>query len=186
MTPKLSKNQISMFSSILIFDFYLILGSFFSFWGPNGLFFGLKKGSNTVFEKLSFSMFSSILIFDFYLILGSFFSFWGPNRLFLVLEYVSTTVLGYTYKAEKLLFLCVFFNYSFCFWPQGPLFYGVRVRLKNCFEVESSSWKHFIFYVSFNSDFWSRHNFWVIFDILGHSWPIFGIGVWFKSYFGVY
>ena len=26
-----------MFSSILIFDFYLILGSFFSFWGPNGL-----------------------------------------------------------------------------------------------------------------------------------------------------
>ena len=31
----------SMFSSILIFEFYLILGSFFSFWGPNGLFLGL-------------------------------------------------------------------------------------------------------------------------------------------------
>ena len=27
----------SMFSSILIFDFYLILGSFLTFWGPNGL-----------------------------------------------------------------------------------------------------------------------------------------------------
>ena len=30
-----------MFSSILIFDFYLILGSFLTFWGPNGLFLGL-------------------------------------------------------------------------------------------------------------------------------------------------
>ena len=32
----------SMFSLILIFDFYLIVnfGSFFSFWGPNGLFLG--------------------------------------------------------------------------------------------------------------------------------------------------
>ena len=27
-----------MFSSILIFDFYLILESFMTFWGPNGLF----------------------------------------------------------------------------------------------------------------------------------------------------
>ena len=52
----------SMFPSILIFDFYLILGSFFSFWGPNGLFLGFGKGPNTilgsthVFEQLSFSM----------------------------------------------------------------------------------------------------------------------------------
>ena len=79
-----------MFFSILIFYFDLILGSFFNFWGPNGLFLGLVKGSNTVFgpthvvEQLSFSMFSSILIFDFYLILGYFFfSFGGPNGLFL-------------------------------------------------------------------------------------------------------
>ena len=62
---------------------------FFTFWGPNGLFLGLGKGSNTVLgsthvvEQLSFSMFSSILIFDFYLILGYFFSFGGPNGLFL-------------------------------------------------------------------------------------------------------
>ena len=31
----------SMFLSILTFDVDLILGSFFTFWGPNGLFLGL-------------------------------------------------------------------------------------------------------------------------------------------------
>ena len=31
----------SMFLSILTFDFDLILGSFLTFWGPNGLFLGL-------------------------------------------------------------------------------------------------------------------------------------------------
>ena len=31
----------SMLPQILIFDFDLILGSFFTFWGPNGLFLGL-------------------------------------------------------------------------------------------------------------------------------------------------
>ena len=69
----------SLFFSILTFYFDLILGSFFTFWGPNELFLGLGKGSNTVFgsthvvEQLSFSMLSSFLIFDFYLILGYFF-----------------------------------------------------------------------------------------------------------------
>ena len=58
-----------MFLLILTFEFDLILGSFFTFWGPNGLFLGLGKGSNTVLwsthvvEQLSFSMFPSILIF---------------------------------------------------------------------------------------------------------------------------
>ena len=78
-----------MFASILTFDFDLILGSFLTFWGPNGLFLGLGKGSNTVFGsinvvvQLSFTMLLSILIFDFYLILGSFLCFRGPNGLFL-------------------------------------------------------------------------------------------------------
>ena len=78
-----------MFLSILTFNFDLILGSFFTFWGPNGLFLWLGKGSNTVLgsthvvEQLSFSMFPSILTFDFDLILGSFLTFWGPNGLFL-------------------------------------------------------------------------------------------------------
>ena len=60
-----------MFLSILTFDFYLFWGNFFSFGGPNGLFLGLGKGSNTVLgsthvvEQLSFSMFSSILTFVF-------------------------------------------------------------------------------------------------------------------------
>ena len=78
--------------SILTFDFDLILGSFFTFWGPNGIYLGLGKGSITVFgsshlvEQLLFSMFPSILTFDFDLILGSFFTFWGPNGLFLGLR----------------------------------------------------------------------------------------------------
>ena len=79
----------SLFFSILTFYFDLILGSFFTFWGPNELFLGLGKGSNTVLgsthvvEQLSFSMFSSILTFDFYLFYGNFFSFGGPNMLLL-------------------------------------------------------------------------------------------------------
>ena len=78
-----------MFSSILTFDFDLLLGSFLIFWGPNGQFLGLGWGSTTVLgstyvvEKLSFSMFPSILTFDFDLILGSFLTFFGPNGLFL-------------------------------------------------------------------------------------------------------
>ena len=78
-----------MFPSFLKFDFYLILESFLTFWGPNGLFLGLWKGSKTVLgsthvvEQLSFSMLPSILTFDFDLILGSFLTFWGPNGLFL-------------------------------------------------------------------------------------------------------
>ena len=66
----------SLFFSILTFYFDLVLGSFFTFWGPNELFLVLGKGSNTVLgsthvvEQLSFSMFSSISIFDFDLIFG--------------------------------------------------------------------------------------------------------------------
>ena len=72
-----------MFLSILTFDFDLILGPFFTFWGTNGPFFGLGKGSKTIFgtnhvvEQFSFSIFPSILTFDFDLILGSFLTFWG-------------------------------------------------------------------------------------------------------------
>ena len=52
----------SLFPSILAFDFDLILGLFFTFWGPSGLFLGSMWGSITVLgsthvvEKLSFSM----------------------------------------------------------------------------------------------------------------------------------
>ena len=57
--------------SILTFDFDFIVGSFLTFWGPNGLFWGLAWGLKNVLvsayivEQLSFSMFSSILTFDF-------------------------------------------------------------------------------------------------------------------------
>ena len=69
----------SLYFSILTFYFDLILGSFLTFWGPNGLFLGLGKGSNTVLgsthvvEQLSFFMLSSILTFDFYLFWGNLF-----------------------------------------------------------------------------------------------------------------
>ena len=36
------QHSFSMFLSILTFEFDLILGSFFTFWGPNGLFLGLE------------------------------------------------------------------------------------------------------------------------------------------------
>ena len=92
-----------MFPSILTFDFGLILGSFFTFWGPNGLFLGLGYdlktvlGSTHVVEQLSSSMLPSILTFDFDLILVSFFTFWGPNGLFFGLGKGSNTVLGSTH-----------------------------------------------------------------------------------------
>ena len=61
----------SLFLSILIFHFDLILESFLTFWVPNGLFLGLGKGSKTVLwsthvvEQLSFSMIPSHLTVDF-------------------------------------------------------------------------------------------------------------------------
>ena len=42
----------SLFLSILKFTFDLIFGSFFTFWGPNGQFLGLGKGSYTVLGLL--------------------------------------------------------------------------------------------------------------------------------------
>ena len=67
-------------------DICLILGSILNFWGLNGLFLGLGKGSTTVLgsthvvEELSFTLFLSILI-NFDLILGLFFTFRVPNGL---------------------------------------------------------------------------------------------------------
>ena len=71
----------SMFPSTLTFDFDLILGSYLTFLGPDGLFLGLRKslktvlGSTHVVKQFSFCIFSSILIFDFHLISGLFFTF---------------------------------------------------------------------------------------------------------------
>ena len=61
----------SLFPSILMFDFDLILGLFLTFLGPNGLFLGFGYGSITglgstyVGEQLLFCTFPSILIFVF-------------------------------------------------------------------------------------------------------------------------
>ena len=65
-----------MFLSILIFDFDLILGSFLTFLGPYGLFWGVGVQFKTVFgssneiEQLIFSIVPSIFTFNFDLILG--------------------------------------------------------------------------------------------------------------------
>ena len=62
----------------MTFAFDLILGSFLTFWGLNGQFLGLGKGSYTVLgsthvvEQFSFSLLPEILTFDFDLNLGSF------------------------------------------------------------------------------------------------------------------
>ena len=61
-THVVEKLSFCMFPSFQIFDFYSILGSFLTFWGPNGLLLGLGKGPNTVLgsthvvEELYFSM----------------------------------------------------------------------------------------------------------------------------------
>ena len=60
----------SIVPSILTFDFDLILESFFTFWGPNGLILGSGVGSKIVFgsthvvEQLLFSKVPSILTLD--------------------------------------------------------------------------------------------------------------------------
>ena len=80
-----------MLPQILTFDFDLILGSFLTFFGPNGLFLDLRKGSKIVLgsthivEQLLSSMMSSILSFYFDLISGSLFTFWVSNGLFWIL-----------------------------------------------------------------------------------------------------
>ena len=77
MTTVLGSNHVveqfsfSLFLSIMTFDFDLFLGVFWTFWGPNRLFLGLRKGSNTVLwsthvvVQLSFCMFPSILVLVF-------------------------------------------------------------------------------------------------------------------------
>ena len=72
----------SMFSSIVTFEFHLILRSFFTFSGV-GLGFKTVFWSIHVVEQLLFSIVPSIQTFVFNLILESFLTFWGPNGLFL-------------------------------------------------------------------------------------------------------
>ena len=51
-THVVEKLSFSLFPSILTFDFDLILGSFLTFWGPNGLFSGLVWGSKLFWDPL--------------------------------------------------------------------------------------------------------------------------------------
>ena len=62
----------------------------------------------------------------------------------------------------------------------------VGVGLKNCIGGYSCSWKTFIFYVFFNSNFWFWLDFGVIIDFLGSKWAIFGVRVGCKNCFGVF
>ena len=79
-THEVEKLLSSIFSSIVTFDFDLILGSFLAFWAPNGLILGLGESSNAVsgstyvVQQLSFSVIASILT-D--LLFGHFILFWA-------------------------------------------------------------------------------------------------------------
>ena len=70
-THVVEKLFFSILTSILTFEFDMVFGSFFNFWGHNGLILGLDKGSNTVLgsthfvQQLSFSIIPSILTFEF-------------------------------------------------------------------------------------------------------------------------
>ena len=81
----------SMFPSILIFYFDLILGSFLSFWGPNGFVLGIGVEFENCFGVYSCICLTFILYvlanfgIGFYIILGSLLTFWGPNGLLLLL-----------------------------------------------------------------------------------------------------
>jgi len=100
------QNSYLFFSSILTFDFDLILGSFLLL-GPNGIFLCSMWGSKTVLgsthvvEQLSFSMLPSILTFYFDSILASFFIFGALMGYFGVREGLKS-VLGSTYVLEQL------------------------------------------------------------------------------------
>ena len=142
---------------------------------------GSGIGSNTLLEsthvdeELSFTLFLSILTFDFYLILGSFLTYWGPNRPFLGLGKDSNTLLGSSHVVEQL--SCSMIPYSdiwYCL-NFGDIFgfLGFGVGVKNYFGVYSCSWTTFIFYSSFNSDFWFWLNTWVLFSfwvLMGYFW----------------
>ena len=118
----------SLFLSILTFDFDLILGSFSAFWGPNGLFLGLRKGSKTVLgsphvvEQFSFSMLPSILTFDFGLIFGSF--------SFLLFEALIGCFLGWD-RVQKLFWGLLIETKNFCF-QSIALFQLYHVVLSSC------------------------------------------------------
>ena len=137
--------------SILTFYLDLILGSFLNFLGPNGLFFGLGKGLNTVLgythvvEQLSFSMFPSILTFDFNLIL------WLDN-CFGICSCSWTTFIFYVSFNSEIWFWLTFGGHFFIFGGPHGLFLGFGVGLKNCFEVYLYSWTILSMYVSVNSD----------------------------------
>ena len=75
-----------MFSSILTLDFDLILGSFLTFWGPNGLFWDSKTifGPNHVVEQLLSSSILTFLIWfwdNFLLFRALMGYFWGWGRV---------------------------------------------------------------------------------------------------------
>ena len=75
-TPVVEQILFSMFSSIMTFDFDLILRSFLTFWGPNGLFFWVGVGFENCMGVYSCGRSTFVLYVSvnsdiyFYLILG--------------------------------------------------------------------------------------------------------------------
>ena len=166
----------SLFPSTLTFDFDSILGLFWTFWGPNGLFLGFGKGLNTVLwsthvvEQLSFSLIFYVFVnFDIWFLLdfGVIFLVSGAlTGYFWVWSRVQHWFGVYSCSWTTLIFFVFFSLLTFYF----DLILGSFLlfgAVKGYFGVYSCSWTTLIFYVSFNPGIWIWLNFGFIFDFLG-------------------
>ena len=90
----------SLFLSIKTFDFDSILGLFLTLWGPNGLFLGLGKGTNTVLGSTHVVRVASV-----YFLLGSILM---RDSVHTDREKVSTKASYYTDKHLKRRIKCYF------------------------------------------------------------------------------
>ena len=90
----------SLFLSIKTFDFDSILGLFLTLWGPNGLFLGLGKGTNTVLGSTHVVRVASV-----YFLLGSILM---RDSVHTDREKVSTKASYYTDKHLKRRIKCCF------------------------------------------------------------------------------
>ena len=151
-----SNHVVEQLSFLCFLQFwYLISTQFWGyFWGPNGLFIELRKGSKTVLGSswtnlIFYISFNSDIWF--LINFGFIFYFLGPinNR--------PPGIIG---------------QLRLCLGPYCAIF-GVGVGFENCFGVYSCSWSTFIFYVFFIFNFWFWLNFGSLFTfgaLMGYFW----------------
>ena len=96
----------SIFPSILTFDFYLNLGSFFLFVALMGYFWGWGRAQKLFWGSWTICIFYGSFNSDiwFWLNFGVIFYFWDPNGLILGLGRLQKNILGSTHVVEQLSF----------------------------------------------------------------------------------